>query len=83
MVEKARDNRMRRVADRRGYRLTKSRRRDPRATDFGLYTLVWKGNLIRDVRRGMTLDEVERFLDEMVPYRVIMACDRLQPGSGA
>jgi hypothetical protein len=34
------ENRLRRVADRRGYRLEKSRRRDERAITFGLYRLV-------------------------------------------
>jgi len=33
-------NRLRRVADRQGYRLEKSRRRDERAITFGLYRLV-------------------------------------------
>jgi hypothetical protein len=41
MVErKVYENRLRRVADRRGYRLEKSRRRDERAITFGLYRLV-------------------------------------------
>jgi hypothetical protein len=34
------ENRLRRVADRQGYRLEKSRRRDERAITFGLYRLV-------------------------------------------
>jgi hypothetical protein len=34
------ENRLRRVADRHGYRLEKSRRRDERAITFGLYRLV-------------------------------------------
>jgi hypothetical protein len=38
--EKIRENRLRRVAERRGYRLLKSRRRDPQALDFGGYMLV-------------------------------------------
>ncbi len=38
--EKVRENRLRRVADRRGFRLVKSRSRDPRAVDFGLYALI-------------------------------------------
>jgi hypothetical protein len=41
MVErKVYENRLRRVADRQGYRLEKSRRRDERAITFGLYRLV-------------------------------------------
>jgi hypothetical protein len=40
MERKIYENRLRRVADRRGYRLEKSRRRDERAITFGLYRLV-------------------------------------------
>jgi len=38
--EKVLENRVRRMADRQGYRLLKSRRRDPRAYDFGGYMIV-------------------------------------------
>ena len=38
--EKVRENRLRRVADRRGLRLMKSRSRDPHAVDYGLYALI-------------------------------------------
>jgi len=38
--EKIRENRLRRMADRQGLRLVKSRRRDPRAVDYGGYMLV-------------------------------------------
>jgi hypothetical protein len=34
------ENKLRRAADRQGYRLVKSRRRDPRAADFGGYWLI-------------------------------------------
>jgi len=34
------ENKLRRKADRMGYRLVKSRRRDPDALDFGLYGLI-------------------------------------------
>jgi hypothetical protein len=37
---KVRENRLRRVAARRGLRLTKSFRRDPHALDYGLFALV-------------------------------------------
>jgi hypothetical protein len=40
MAERVRENRLRRVADRQGLRLVKSRRRDPRAVDYGRYMLV-------------------------------------------
>jgi hypothetical protein len=56
--EKVRENRLRRMADRQGYRLLKSRRRDPLATDFGTWQLA-RGAA---VTRPMTLDEVEERL---------------------
>ena len=37
---KVRENRIRRMADRRGYRLMKSRSRDRHAVDYGLYALI-------------------------------------------
>ncbi len=48
VATKVRENRLRRVAARRGYMLVKSRRRDPWAEDFGLYVLVGdsKGNRV-------------------------------------
>jgi len=38
--EKVRENRLRRMAERQGMILQKSRRRDPQAVDFGGYMLV-------------------------------------------
>ena len=35
-----RENRMRRMAKRRGYRLVKSRSRDPQAVDYDLYAVI-------------------------------------------
>ena len=55
---KVRENRIRRMADRQGYRLLKSRRRDPLATDFGTYRLK-RGAV---TTRTLTLDEVEEWL---------------------
>jgi hypothetical protein len=37
--EKTREIRIRRTLDRRGYTLSKSRRRDPHALDYGRYTI--------------------------------------------
>ncbi|WP_409485137.1 hypothetical protein [Arsenicicoccus dermatophilus] len=37
---KVRENRVRRIAARRGYVLSKSRRRDPEATDYSLWTVA-------------------------------------------
>jgi hypothetical protein len=39
-AERVRENRLRRMADRQGLRLEKSRRRDPRAVDYGKYIVV-------------------------------------------
>lgn len=55
-VDKVRENRLRLIAARRGMVLRKSKRRDPRAVDFGLYTL-------RDGKKQQVLknlDEVAR-----------------------
>ena len=41
--EKTREVRLRRMADRQGLRLVKSKRRDPHAIDFGKYMLVEAG----------------------------------------
>jgi hypothetical protein len=38
--EKVRENRLRRMAERQGLQLSKARRRDPRALDFGCYALI-------------------------------------------
>ena len=39
-IDKVRENRLRRAAERQGYRLMKARRRDRRAFDYGTYQLV-------------------------------------------
>jgi len=66
---KVRENRLRRMADRRGYRLDKSRARDPQALTYGGYQLInlehggcdcgW-GNAGRGY--AATLDDIEEFL---------------------
>ena len=66
--DKVRENKLRRMADRQGLRLMKSRRRDPRAIDFECYMIV-------DIETGgavhatgptglanLDLDEVEAYL---------------------
>jgi len=40
VATKTRENRLRRLAARRGYRLVKSPRRDPDAIDYGLFALI-------------------------------------------
>jgi len=65
--EKVRENKLRRMADRQGLQLIKSRRRDPRAIDYGGYMLIEaRTNAI--VLGGTpsaycaTIDDVEKFL---------------------
>jgi hypothetical protein len=68
--EKVRENRLRRMADRQGLRLVKSRRRDPRAIDYGGYMLVdVELNAVVAGAEGIgrphwSLDDVEEYLTE-------------------
>lgn len=67
----SREKRARRAAQRQGLNLTRSSRRDPRALDYGHWWITDDntGALItpagsHDVaRRGLSLDEVEAWLD--------------------
>lgn len=60
---KARANRLRRMAERQGLALSKSRRRDPCAYDYGGYWLVnMNTNACVGARTGMSLDAVETHL---------------------
>jgi hypothetical protein len=67
---KVRENRLRRMADRQGLQLVKSRRRDPRAIDYGGYMLVDpRTNSVVAGAEGVgrphwSLDDVERYLNE-------------------
>lgn len=70
--EKVRENRLRRMAQRQGLTLTKSRRRDPRAVDFGRYWLSdpYASNVIvLGGEWGTTLDDVEDTLLGRDPAR--------------
>jgi hypothetical protein len=66
-VGKVRENQLRRVAERQGLKLVKSRRRDPRAIGYGGYMIVdartnaavW-GEI--DSARSLDLDAVESYL---------------------
>ncbi|HEV2542934.1 MAG TPA: hypothetical protein VGU70_09285 [Methylobacterium sp.] len=69
MSEKVRENRLRRVAERRGLRLEKSRRRDPRAMDFGGYMLIdgYRNTVVSGANPyaySLSLDDVEKDLSE-------------------
>lgn len=66
---KVKENRLRRMADRQGLRLVKSRSRDPNAMDFGLYALidVQTSGAVNPAIAGRwvcswDLDEVENYL---------------------
>ncbi len=64
---KTAENRTRRKANRHGLRLMKSRRRNPRAIDYGMYWLVdGRGNaLVWPYNEfGAELTEIEEYLDE-------------------
>ena len=56
---KVRVNRLRRMAVRQGYRLHKTRRIDPRATDYGTYQLVPEKGKPKDFA---SIDDLEKFL---------------------
>mgnify|MGYP000956423648 CR=1 FL=1 len=66
---KVRENRIRRIAERRGLRLEKSRRRDPHAIDFGGYMLIdaHKNQVVMGATNfayDANLDEIEGFLND-------------------
>ena len=62
--EKGRENRLRRMADRQGLMLRKSRRRDTRAIDYGSWQIVdiRTSVLVAGGQFGMSLEEVEEWL---------------------
>lgn len=69
--EKVKENRIRRMADRQGYRLVKSRSRDPNAIDFGLYGLVdiqTNGTVFPAIAGrwicSQKLDDIEAYLNQ-------------------
>ena len=70
------ENRVRRAARRRGYLLRKSRSRDTRADDFGLFVLVTdtRGNRLAGAQasrsafargEGQTLADIENEVDQL------------------
>ena len=66
-VTKVRENRLRRLSERRRMRLVRSRRRDTGAWDYGRYWLVPDRGKVIGGRAageppGLTLDEVEDWL---------------------
>lgn len=62
-TEKTRENRLRRMAERQGLQLVKSRRRDPRALGYGLYMIIEAGEPVSDLDDyTLDLDAAERHL---------------------
>jgi hypothetical protein len=63
-AEKVRENRLRRMAERQGLALRKSRRRDPRAIDYGVFWLVDPGLnwIVAGELGGWNLDQIEEYL---------------------
>jgi len=59
-AEQVRENRLRRMAERQGFRLEKSRRRDLRAVDYGTFAIVRGAETVAGP--GLTVEEVEQFL---------------------
>ncbi len=72
-TEKVREARLRRLAQRQGIKLVRSRRRDPQAADFGRYTLVdpeTNRAIAGEQSSAMTLDDVEVWLSSARPESV-------------
>lgn len=64
--EKSRENRLRRVAARRGFKISRCRRFDPKAVGYGTYHILDDGGRIvaGDIcKYGLTLDDVETWLE--------------------
>ena len=61
LSRKVQENRVRRAAERQNLRLHKIRRRDPRATDYGMYHFVHPTRE-KPVSPLMSLDEAEDWL---------------------
>ena len=69
MTGNVRENRLRRMAKRQGFRLVKSRRRDPRAIDYGGYMIVdLQTNAVvaggSPYAFNLDIDEAEAYLTE-------------------
>jgi hypothetical protein len=58
--EKVRENRLRRMADRQGFQLVRSRRRDPLAVDYGWHVMRGK----RKLAQFRDLDALEQWLTD-------------------
>ena len=65
--EKVRENRLRAMAKRRGRELSKSRRRDPYALDYGRWTIIERDG---SERTEPDLDAVEAYLRDVPKFDV-------------
>lgn len=77
-TEKVREARLRRLAQRQGIKLVRSRRRDPQAADFGRYALVdpeTNRAIAGEQSSAMTLDDVEAWLSSARPESVEVAVE--------
>jgi hypothetical protein len=61
--ERVRENRLRRMAERQGLALVKSRRRDPRAIDYDCWAIVDSESRVTRGRPMLSLDDVEVALE--------------------
>jgi hypothetical protein len=73
-TQKTRENRLRRKLSRMGYRLTRSRRRDPQAWDYGGYMIVdiWSGGVVAGAvphAYSLTLSDVEEWARDGEPNK--------------
>lgn len=68
MSGKVHENRVRRIAARRGLRLVRSRRRDPQAVDYGLYRLTGSGGVLAVSKN---LGDIEQALTQPIEEQVV------------
>ena len=73
--ERVRENKVRRIAQRRGFRVERSRRRDPQALDYARYWLIRVEDKEEMLSR-VELDDVEEWLNAYVrdEYRPDHCC---------
>lgn len=65
MSNKVRENRIRRIAKRRGYVASRSRLRDPRAVGYGTWTITDRKGKHISPPGGWTLEQTEQWLAGM------------------
>jgi hypothetical protein len=74
---KVRQNRLRRMAERQGLGLRKSHRRDPRAIDYGIWSIVDPDTNTAFLEgEFLTLDELEEWLLEIRQPNSLIWCRR-------